>query len=133
MTEDIVVPSLKAIILCDMVITDQVTRKMSAIGMFNEIMANKFPCRHHQMSIYCCMTDAFGTYSFDIELIAVETLQVIGKTTIGPFEAPDRLAMGEFAVTLKNLVFPGPGKYEFRISTGRHFLQSKELQVTPIS
>lgn len=111
----VIVPSLKAMLICDNIITEQGTGKKTLIGIFEKIHSFKFPCIHHNLSVYANFTDALGQYNFRLELYDVGKEQVLAKAEIKDASIPDKLGTSELAFNLKGLVFSHPGKYEFRI------------------
>src|SRR5690349_21156193 len=73
----IVKPSLQAFRVCAQVIEDSVTKKKSLIGLFTHLQALTFPFQHQQMGLYFCLTDAEGVYRFDIDLMYLNTEQLV--------------------------------------------------------
>src|ERR1700675_1853256 len=78
---DVVKPSVQAFLVCDQVIEDSVTKKKSLIGLFTHLQAVSFPFQHSQMGLYFCLTDAEGTYHFDIDLIYLNNEQLVCRAT----------------------------------------------------
>ena len=112
---DIVKPSIQAFLVSDQVIEDSVTRKKSLIGLFTHLQAVSFPFQHQQMGLYFCLTDAEGAYQFDIELIYLNTEQLVCRATLPRIVIVDRLQISEFGINIPSLIFPAPGRYEFRL------------------
>ena len=46
-----------------------------------------------------------------------------------PIQIKNRLATHDFGVNIPYLVFPGPGKYEFRLYADGNFITQKDFQV----
>ena len=111
----VIVPSLKAMLTCDNIITEQGTGKKSLIGIFEKIYSSDFPCIHHSLSVYVNFTDALGKYNFRLELYDVEKEQVLARAELRDVSIPEKLGTGELAFNLRGLGFSHPGKYEFRI------------------
>src|SRR6476646_10522728 len=78
---DVAKPSVQAFLVCDQVIEDSVTKKKSLIGLFTHLQAVSFPFEHSQMGLYFCLTDAEGTYHFDIDLIYLNNEQLVCRAT----------------------------------------------------
>jgi len=126
---DIVKPSVQAFLVCDTIIVDQLTGKKSLIGTFTHLWAPNFPCQHPQMGVYFCFTDAEGTYEFELRLIFLDEDKVIGKASLSPITIQNRLEIHDLGVNLPSLVFPGPGRYEFRLYGNGHFITHKDFNV----
>jgi len=127
--EEIVKPSVQAFLVCDSVIIDSQTGKKSLIGTFTHLWAPRFPCQHHQMGIYFCLTDAEGVYEFELRLAYLDQDIIIGKATLSPFTIKDRLEIHDFGINIPSLVFPGPGRYEFRLYANGFFITHKDFNV----
>ena len=127
--EAIVKPSVQAFLVCDSVIIDSQTGKKSLIGTFTHLWAPRFPCQHHQMGIYFCLTDAEGVYEFELRLAYLDQDVIVGKATLSPFTIKDRLEIHDFGINIPSLVFPGPGRYEFRLYANGFFITHKDFNV----
>ncbi len=126
---DLVKPSVQAFLVCDSIIIDSLTGKKSIIGAFTHLWAKTFPCQHPQMGVYFCLNDAEGSYQFEIELIYLDKDQTVGKGAISPIEIKNRLETHDFGLNIATLVFPGPGRYEFRLFANGQFITQKDFYV----
>ncbi|MGQ0809955.1 MAG: DUF6941 family protein [Nitrospiraceae bacterium] len=126
---DIVKPSIQAFLVCDSVIEDSLTKKKSLIGIFTHLQALTFPLQHNQMGLYFCLTDATGAYHFDIDLIHLNTEHLICRATLPDIVIDDRLQISDFGINIPALVFPAPGRYEFRLLMEGHLLAQKDFNV----
>ena len=80
-------PLVLAIILCDSVIREAQTNKLSLIGTFNGIFANHFPCTHPTLSVYIALTGhLFGG-----------TITAYSKKEWDGYTDPERKIVGEAA------------------------------------
>ena len=130
---DIVKPSIQAFLVSDQVIEDSVTRKKSLIGLFTHLQAVSFPFQHQQMGLYFCLTDAEGAYQFDIELIYLNTEQLVCRATLPRIVIGDRLQISDFGINIPSLIFPAPGRYEFRLKMEGHLIAQKDFNVMLLS
>lgn len=122
-------PIVHAFLVCDTIIIDSLTGKKSIIGAFTHLWAKTFPCQHPQVGVYFSLTDAEGKYGFDIQLVYLDKDQMVGKGSLPSIEIENRLATHDFGVNIPYLVFPGPGKYEFRLYADGNFITQKDFQV----
>ena len=130
---DIVKPSIQAFLVSDQVIEDSVTRKKSLIGLFTHLQVVSFPFQHQQMGLYFCLTDAEGAYQFDIELIYLNTEQLVCRATLPRIVIGDRLQISDFGINIPSLIFPAPGRYEFRLRMEGHLIAQKDFNVMLLS
>lgn len=127
-------PSIQAFLVCDSVIEDSLTKKKSLIGLFTHLQAMTFPFQHHQLGLYFCMTDAEGTYHFAIDLMHVNTDQLVCRASLPDIVIGDRLQIADFGINVPALLFPSPGRYEFRLRVNGRVIAQKDfsvIQVTP--
>ena len=126
-------PSVQAFLVCDCVIEDSLTKKRSLIGIFTHLQAQSFPFQHQQLGLYFCMTDAEGTYHFDIDLVYVNTDQLVCRASLPHIVIGDRLQISDFGINVPALVFPAPGRYEFRLRLDGHVIAQKDFHVMQLS
>ena len=130
---DIPTPSVQAFLVCDQVIEDSQTKKKSLIGIFTHLQAASFPFQHTQMGLYFCLTDAEGTYHFDIDLAYINTEQLVCRATLPNIVIADRLQISDFGINIPSLMFPAPGRYEFRLRMEGHLIAQKDFNVIEMS
>ncbi len=126
---ELVKPSVQAFLVCDTIIIDSLTGKKSIIGAFTHLWAKTFPCQHPQMGVYFCLNDAEGSYQFEIELVYLDKNQTVGKGAISQIDIKSRLETHDFGLNISTLVFPGPGRYEFRLFANGQFVTQKDFSV----
>lgn len=124
-----VVPVINAMLLCDIIITEAGSNKKSLIGIFENIYAGVFPCRHYQLSVYVKFTSAQGKYNFRLELVDLTGNQTIGRGEVPQLEVSDKLGSYELAFNLIGLEFKHDGKYEFRIFADDKMFGQKTFNV----
>ncbi|MBU0503221.1 MAG: hypothetical protein ABH882_03720 [Candidatus Omnitrophota bacterium] len=123
-------PQVKAMLVCDSVITEQGTNKNSLIGIFENINAKVFPCIHGKMGVYVNFTDTLGKYQFRLELINVEKNLIIGHAEVTPIEYQNKLGSYNLVFVLEGLRFDRSGKYEFRLYANGEICEVKTFNVT---
>jgi hypothetical protein len=124
-----IAPTMNAMLLCDSIITEVGTNKKSLIGIFENIFAPIFPCKHYHLSVYVKFGSAQGKYRFRVELIDVSTDKIIGKGEIPELNVPDKLGTYELAFNLIGLQFEHEGRYEFRIFADDKMFANKTFGV----
>ncbi|MFH0771230.1 MAG: hypothetical protein V1933_01250 [Candidatus Omnitrophota bacterium] len=122
-------PEIKAMLICDNVITEQGTNKNSLIGIFENINAKRFPCAHPRLGVYINFTDVVGSYNFRLELVDIENDKIIGHVEIPPKQYVDKLGSNNLVFILEGLKFGQPGKYEFRLYANSEICETKTFNV----
>ena len=126
---DIHKPSVQAFLVCDQVIEDSLTKKKSLIGIFTHLQTVSFTFQHQQMGLHLCLTDAEGLYHFDIDLVYLNSEQLVCRATLPNIEIADRLQISDFGINIPLLIFPAPGRYEFRLRMEGHLIAQKDFNV----
>ncbi|MES4786904.1 MAG: hypothetical protein C4294_15030 [Nitrospiraceae bacterium] len=103
-----------------MVIDDKATNKKSLIGTFTHIWAQGFPCIHHKMGVYFCLTDAEGEYEIMLRLVNAESETVLAEAGISVV-IHDRLSINDFGVNIPVVQFPTPAGMSFSCLSIRNF------------
>ena len=103
-------PSGLAIVICDQIIEDKLTGKKSLIGIFNQIAAAQFPCRHPRVCVFVSLTEGRGTNQVRLRVAHEETGQTIAEVK-GKIQFADIHAVAELNFDLQGLTFPQPGLY----------------------
>ena len=122
-------PSIQAFLVCDSVIEDSLTKKKSLIGIFTHLQAATFPFQHHQLGLYFCLTDAEGTYHLEIDLVYVNTDQLVCRASLPDIAIHDRLQIADFGINIPALLFPAPGRYEIRLRMNSRVIAQKDFHV----
>ena len=118
-------PMLDGILLCDQIIEDRLSGKKTIVGIFQEILAAKFPCVHSSMWIYAVISDAEGDYEFELRLCDGESLNVIGLSRTGTIRIANRLQRTEIQIRMDGLPLAKPGQYVFQILANNELVAEK--------
>jgi len=124
-------PSGLAIVICDQIIEDKQTHKKSLIGIFNNINATSFPCRHPQISVFVSLTEGRGECNARLRIVNEETDAVITDVN-GPIRFPDIHAVVELVFNLVGLVFPEPGLYSIEFYCDDVLILERRFHVTHV-
>ncbi len=122
-------PSLHALLICDMVIREAVTNKHSAIGIFTDVHSTRFPMVLNPLAVYASFGDAIGEYALSLAIQNLESGEVIARVDGIKLTSTDRLAHHDFGIRMVNTVFPKPAKYEFQLYADNRLLGAKTLRV----
>jgi hypothetical protein len=103
-------PTGVAIVICDQIIEDKLTGKKSLIGIFNQIAAQNFPCRHPQVCVFVSLTEGRGQCAARLRIVHDESDHVVAEVN-GNIQFSDVHTVVELNFSLVGLVFPNPGMY----------------------
>ena len=99
-----------AIVICDQIIEDKLTNKKSLIGIFNQIGAGQFPCRHPRLAVFVSLTEGRGSSTARLRITHDESNQSVADIN-GQITFPDIHSVVELNFDLVGLTFPQPGLY----------------------
>lgn len=107
-------PILLSVNVCDTIIRDEQTKKVSLIGLFSIIGANSFPCTHPQMHVYIALTNGHGKYKTKIRFVSLENGEMLAGME-GQLDFVSPLQVVEVNLRWENLRFRKPGDYEVEV------------------
>ena len=122
-------PEILSLIVCDQIITDQLTGKHSLIGIFSVIHSPKFPVQHPQLSVYASLTGGHGEVELMIRIVDSNEARpplVQGKGKV-QFASP--LAVANLALQFRGLGFPEPGEYRVQLLSNGELLREARLRL----
>jgi len=125
-------PTVHAMLVCDLVIKEAGTNKHTAVGIFTDVFASSFPMMLNPLAVYVCVSDALGTYDLAMELVDLEQDRTLGRVQGLKLHAKEKLQSNDFGIRFVNTVFPHPGTFEFRLLADGRPLGSKTLRVRQI-
>jgi hypothetical protein len=101
-------PFVLSINICDSIIRDEVTKKVSLIGLFSIINSNVFPCVHQLLHVYVALTNGHGKYNTEIRFSYMEDGEPIAAM-LGELDFKNPLQVFELNVCWQQLRFNKPG------------------------
>jgi hypothetical protein len=122
-------PTIHAMLICDMVIKEAGSNKHSAVGIFTDVYASAYPMMLNPLAVYVCIADAIGTYELVMELVDLEQDKPLGRVQGLKLQSKEKLQSHDFGIRFVNTVFPHPGTYEFRLLADGRLLGGKTLRV----
>lgn len=125
-------PVLNALIICDSFTREADTEKITLNGIFENISSASFPAHHPRLVVYAKFTDAKGEYDLQLDLIRLETAEIV-VTVGGKVVAGDRMGAVEVVIDASNVPIPGPGLYEWRLLAAGRYLGSKTFSAVVVS
>jgi hypothetical protein len=127
--QDFVNPDVLALIVCDQIITDRVTGKISLIGMFSTIHATRFPATHPQLSVYVALTEGHSKTPITIRIVDANEARKPLVEGNGMVQFKDPMAIANLTLQFHGLVFPEPGQYRVQIWSHGALLREARLSL----
>jgi hypothetical protein len=114
--------------VCDTIIRDELTKKVSLIGLFSVIRANNFPCTHPLMHIYIALTNGHGKYKTEVRFTRIYDSKPIAGM-VGEIQFQNPLQVVEMNLCWQQLVFEKPGEYAVEVLCGDVEIGSRKFMV----
>jgi len=113
--------------LCYVIIEER-TKKISTIGSFTGIAAERFPTILPPFSIFAVLTDGIGDARIEIVVARLETAEdlFVYRSSL---HFPDKLAEVPFHVRLKQCSLPSPGLYQFTLLVDGEWIAQRRIRV----
>ncbi|HEY3320759.1 MAG TPA: hypothetical protein VGP72_09875 [Planctomycetota bacterium] len=124
-------PILLALVLCDTIIREASTNKVSLIGTFNGIYANTFPCTHYSLSIYIAITEGRGVVPCKLRMTSLDSNKLIFDLP-GQIEFSGPTSISELVFQLQQIRFEHPGVYAIEFWADGELLGSRKLSAQKI-
>ena len=126
-------PTLIAILVCDLIIRDEMTHNVSLIGIFNTIYSGEFPCTHPRMHVFVSLTDGRGSCQGRLCLVDRETDEILAET-VGDIEfPPDARSVVDMNFELRQAPIPKPGAYAFDFYVEGELIGSRPFAVEQVA
>lgn len=123
-------PVLLAMIICDQLIREEGTKKISLLGLFNRVGAKTFPCVHSRLHIFVAVTDYMGTADCELKFSDNSGKEIVKLA--GQFNFPNKLAVIEMNFRMDNLPLPKAGAYHFDFIIDREIIGHRKFRVEQI-
>ena len=122
-------PAIRAMLVCDLLMRDERTHKVSLIGITEHIHAQQFPLTVQALFVYATITDGQGDYRIRLDLVRLEDLtssEILAEANI---TLHDRNSVGELSFDLDGFAFERPGRYELALFANDRLVGAKSLTV----
>ena len=125
-------PLVLALVLCDQIITEQLTLKKSLIGAFNSVGFESLPAFYPRMCVYAALTNGQGQTVAMLRCVCMDTPDGIGRTlweVNAPiaFDNPNQVV--EMCFELNKIAFDVAGLHSFELSCGGELLLERRFHV----
>lgn len=120
------IPSVVAMLICDQIITEQLTNKKSLIGVFDKFFSPNFPAMLPRLAVYVKIADAAGGYLFRLRIVKLKDESPLAEVRLDA-HISDTDPYTELALNMSFLV-PEQGRYEFQLYAGENYLHRVTMQ-----
>jgi hypothetical protein len=121
-------PVALGLAVCDYVIVEEKTKKISLIGTFAGIKANEFPATPSPFSVFAVLTDGSGDATIKLSVLQLETDEEIYAYQ-SQVHFPDPLAEVSFHLRLHHCVFPAAGTYQFTLLVDGEWVAQRRIRL----
>jgi hypothetical protein len=116
-------PSPIALVVCDALYQDP-SGKSALVGLFNRLVAARFPATHPQMCVFASVTEVRAGTRFRLVVEHAENGTRVAELSAGPppETGVDPTAVLDLRFILQGLTFPEPGRYYIQFWANDHLL-----------
>jgi len=114
--------------LCDYVIVEEKTKKVSLIGCFTGIAANHFPAAVQPFSVFAVLTDGLGDATIKLSVSRLDTQEEV-LTRQMAYRFPDRLVEVRVHFRITQAVLPDPGWYQCTLFVDGQWVAHRRVNV----
>jgi hypothetical protein len=121
-------PAVVGLTLCDLVIDEAITHKLSLVGSFTEILVDELPGLAEPFSAVAFLTDAQGVVNLELRVNDAATNEIV-EVRHHRVYSPNPLAVVYCNVRVKDCSFPRPGPYVFSLWFGDESIALRRVVV----
>lgn len=123
-------PKCKAILLCDHVIADPATAKISVIGIFSRWAFPHFPHSTPPFRVFLQLTDGIGSYVISMEVLDLQDFQIVAHGRIAEIDFTERKNKVDLGISIPPLLIPHAGSYDFIVLADGQEVDRQQFQAT---
>ena len=121
-------PVVLGLTLCDYVIVEERTKKVSLIGTFTGVAVDRFPALVPPFSLMAVLTDGQGVGTVDVIADRMDTNQEV-YTYRSRVRFSDQLKEVSFLLRVRQFTAPAPGLYQFTILVDGEWVAQRRVRV----
>ena len=114
--------------VCDYVIIEEGTRKVSLVGVFSGIRALTFPFFRPPFCVFVALTDGQGEAEVELTVTHVESDEEVYSFQRS-VRFPDRFTEVRVLMRLAECPFPAPGSYMFTLLVDGEWIAHRRIHV----
>jgi len=128
----VVKPVAKSVYVCDEVIIDPQSRKLSLLNIWDTIRVPQgalFPYRLAKMCMFAWFRDGFGKIGARIVVVEASTDKPVFRTEVFTLDFPNRILSVYAKYTVKSCAFPAAGDYYVELYCDDEFVDDQVIRV----
>ena len=125
-------PIVLSINLCDTIIRDETTKKVSLISLFSVIHSRVFPAKHQEMHVYVALTNGHGQYDIDVRFVLLGSDDPIAGIQ-GQLDFLNPLQVAELNIKWRGVEFPTAGEYLVEVLCDGKKIGDRKFKVLNLS
>jgi hypothetical protein len=125
-------PTGKLVYVCDEVLQDPASGKVSFLGIFDDVVAppgSGYPFRLGRMCVAAQLIGGSGPVPVHVEVVEGTTQNLVRGAGPFPVKFPSRHQVVTVCNRLRNVVFPAPGMYFVELHSQGVFLDDRTLRL----
>jgi hypothetical protein len=124
-------PEVLALVIADLVYHDDVSQKLSLLGVRSRFFGSSFPVQLAQLSAYAVIVEGRGSMTFEICLTDADDERPSVYENDVKVDFLDPLTEAELIFDMRELTFPEPGDYRLQLRVEGQFLCERRLLLVP--
>jgi hypothetical protein len=124
-------PKCKALLLCDQLIVEQGTEKLTLVGVFRELAFPEFPADTDPFVVFVQLVDGIGRYNITVEVLDLEDDAVFARAEVDNLTFPPRPSRINLKLVLKSVSIPHAGKYDLLVLADGAEIDRQQFVVIP--
>ncbi len=121
-------PIVVGMSLCDYVIVEERTKKLSLIGTFTGLGVPHFPALVAPFSVFAVLTDGLGGATMELLVTHMDTNEETYSHQAS-LTFPDKVTEVSYHLRLRQFVFPAAGTYQFTLLLDGEWMAQRRLRV----
>jgi hypothetical protein len=128
-------PTPLSMILCDAVVPDGATNKLTIFGAFDRVLAPAFPTRVPNVTVFAELTDGHGKTTITLKYCRVTSDSLDGeliKSVDIEVAFKDPREVVRLILYLSPIDFPDPGEYRIMLAVGDVIFAERRILAMPV-
>jgi hypothetical protein len=121
-------PVALALTLCDYIIMEEKSRKISLIGTFTRLAVDRFLGAPAPFCIFSVLTDGLGDGTMELVLTRLDTGEELYAYRV-PVHFHHKLAEVRCPIRVRKCLFPAAGHYLFTLLVDREWVAQRHFEV----
>ena len=121
-------PVALGLTLCDYVLIEEGSRRVSLIGSLMRMVADRFPHAPPTFCIHAALTDGRGDVTLDLVATRLDTYETVASRK-RQIHFTDRLEELQVIFRIKDWTFPAPGLYEIALLVDNEPIAQRRIRV----